>query len=132
MTYAPFTALSEIVCLQHSMYDGNIRAGNLVHCDVAGLVSLIWRVRQEEKVATVESGFHRATGSAYSFWSGICSAHTSAIEDVPEHDHNWRLGVRDESQAFPYHEPGCEDRHEVENLQQHLETEERQNPSFEH
>ena len=41
---------------------------------------------------------------------------------APEDDDDWGLGVRDEPEALPDHEPGGEHGHEVEDLQQHLET----------
>ena len=47
--------------LEHAVHDGDVRAWDLVHRDVARLVPLIWRVRQEEQVPAVERGFHRAT-----------------------------------------------------------------------
>ena len=41
---------------------------------------------------------------------------------MPEHDNDRRLGIGDEAKPFPDHEAGGEHGHEVEDLQQHLET----------
>ena len=99
------------------MYDGNVRAGNLIHSDVSGFVSLIWGVCQEEEVATVEGRFHGATGKpAMLPVRDFRCAHILATEDVPEHNDDRGLGIRDKSQAFPDHEPGGENRHKVEDL----------------
>ena len=49
------------MCFQYTMDDGNVCAGDLVHCDVACVVSFVCGIREEEEVAAVECWFHRAT-----------------------------------------------------------------------
>ncbi len=49
--------------LQHTMDDRDVRSRDLVHRDVARLISLVRRVCQEQQVPAVERRFHRATVS---------------------------------------------------------------------
>ena len=115
------------------MDDRDVRPRDLVHGDVARLVPLIWRVRQEEQVPAVERRFHRATVHVSPPQADMTSATSTCpgpprceledcdvCADAPEHNNDRRLRVGDEPQALPDHEPGREHRHEVEDLQQHL------------
>ena len=126
--------------LEHAVDDGDVRAWDLVHRDVARLVPLIWRVRQEEQVPAVERGFHRATVNVCSpsFRQPPLSntrlppnkTRKLERENSPEDDDDRRLGVREEAQAFPDHKSGREHGHEVEDLEEHLETRQNGEPFF--
>ena len=48
--------------LEYTMHDGNFRIWYLVDCDVTSLIPCIRGVGKEEKVSTVEGGFHGTTG----------------------------------------------------------------------
>ena len=113
--------------LQHPVHDRDVRPWNFVHRDVARLVPLIRRVRQEQEVPAVERGLHRATSSRVSRQAFSCFLPRAPPPlylngNAPEHDDDRGLGVRDEPEALPDHEPGGEHGHEVEDLQEHLET----------
>jgi hypothetical protein len=49
------------MCLQYAMDDGDVCAGDLVHCDVASVISFMDGIREKEQVTAVECWFHRAT-----------------------------------------------------------------------
>lgn len=49
---------------KYAMDDGDVRAGNLVYGDVAGMIALVDGVRKEEKVAAVKGWFHGSTVQA--------------------------------------------------------------------
>lgn len=53
-----------VMRLKHTVHNGNFRIRDLVHCYVTSLIPCVGRVGQEEKVTTVERGFHGATGFA--------------------------------------------------------------------
>lgn len=61
--HVPLPAEHCVMCLQHAMNDGNVRSWDLVYGDVARLVALVDRVCQEEEIATIECGFHRAAAA---------------------------------------------------------------------
>ena len=55
--------------LQHTVHDGDVRPRDFVYGDVARLVSLVDGVGQEEEIATIEGGFHRAAGTPRAVFS---------------------------------------------------------------
>ncbi len=61
--YRPFWFLlcHHVVGLKYAMYDGNIPSWYFVNSYVTGFIWLIWRVREEKEVASVECRFHRST-----------------------------------------------------------------------
>lgn len=52
----------DVMRLKYAVYDGNLCVGYFVDSYVASLILHVGRVGEEEKVATVEGRFHRATG----------------------------------------------------------------------
>lgn len=55
----------DVVRLQHTMNDGNVRTGNLVYGDVASMIPLVWGIGEEQKIATVECRFHGSAMGTY-------------------------------------------------------------------
>lgn len=113
---SPLLLGDSVVRLHDTMYDGNIRARNLVHRDISRMISFTRRVREEQQVAAIERGLHGATTADDASIRIGNDDHASAPQD-----HNYRrLRVAHETEPFPNHQPGGKDRREVQDLEQHL------------
>ena len=66
--HSPLVLRDKIVRLEHAVDDRDVCPGDLVHRDVARLVPLIRGVREEEQVAAVERGLHRAAAACMRSW----------------------------------------------------------------
>lgn len=53
-----------LVSFKNAVHNGNVLSGNFVYGDVTDNVGRIRRICEEEKIATVECGFHGSTGTA--------------------------------------------------------------------
>jgi hypothetical protein len=56
----PFDRLHDVMCLQNSVYDGDVLSRNLVYSDVTDFIARIVWVDEEEEIPAVECWFHRA------------------------------------------------------------------------
>ena len=74
---------------KYAMDDGDVRAGNLVDGDVAGMIALVDGICEEEEVTAVKGWFH---GSAVrTRFSWITDAALAGY--APKNNNNWRLRV---------------------------------------
>ena len=97
------------------MDDRDLSTRDLVYRNVARLVPLIGRIREEEQVAAVECWLHgtaaRGQGSVRT------SKRVRTKYAAPKDDDNWRLRIGYQPETLPHHKSCREHGREIQDLE---------------